>query len=114
MKNTISLKMNYEFKRAYNRGKYVAGRHLVLYIWKNRLEANRMGITTSKKVGNSVRRNRIRRLIRENYRLMEDSIDVGYDLVFVARAQSIEPVFNDIKVEMEYLFKKLSLFKGEV
>ncbi|MCX8029928.1 MAG: ribonuclease P protein component, partial [Brevinematales bacterium] len=70
-------------------------------------------ITTSKKVGKSVKRNRIRRLIRENYRLFEDFIRPGYDLVFVSRVTEELPGFTEIRKEMKFLFKKLNVFDQE-
>lgn len=113
MKSTTSLKKNYEFKRVYNKGRYSAGKHLVLYALNNNLEANRLGITTSKKVGNSVRRNRARRLIKESYRLLEGAVCRGSDLVFVARISDKETGLEDIKREMEYLIGKLGLWDKE-
>ena len=85
MKNTISIKLNREFQRVYKRGQRKGGRFLTVYVLKNRLGSNRLGITVGKKFGNSVQRNRIKRLIRENYRLIEEKLCCGYDIVVVAR-----------------------------
>lgn len=109
MQSTASLKKNYEFKRVYNKGRYSTGKHLVLYALTNNLKVNRLGITTSKKVGNSVRRNRARRLIKESYRLLEGRVSLGYDIVFVARTSEKETGLEDIKREMDYLIGKLGL-----
>ena len=65
MKHTVSLKKNYEFGRVYKRGKFYAGKFLVLYVLKNKLNYNRLGITASKKFGKSTKRNRVRRLIKK-------------------------------------------------
>lgn len=113
MHGTISLKMNYEFMRVYKKGSFYVGKFITLYVLPNKSGMNRLGITTSKKVGKSVRRNRIRRLIRENYRFYEDFIRQGYDCVFVARASEEVPGFVEIKKEMKFLLKKLNIFDRE-
>ena len=122
MKRTVSLCKNYEFYRAYKRGVFKAGRHIVIYALKNRNNESRLGISVGKKAGNSVQRSRLTRLIRENYRLMEDSIAEGYDIVIAARPIKREaaapnhkikavalPDYQDIKNEMTWIFKKLNL-----
>ncbi len=85
MKDTISIKLNREFQRVYKRGQRKGGKYLTVYALKNRLGSNRLGITVGKKFGNSVQRNRMKRLIRENYRLIEEKLCCGYDIVVVAR-----------------------------
>ncbi|HEX9058863.1 MAG TPA: ribonuclease P protein component [Clostridia bacterium] len=113
MQNTFSLKKNSEFARMYKRGKFFAGKFLVIYVLNNNMNINRLGITVSKKNGKSVRRNRIRRLIRENYRLYESYIKKGNDIIFVARAQELIPDFLEVKKEMRFLFKKIGIFDLE-
>lgn len=113
MNKMVTLKKNYEFGRVYKKGRFFVGKYLILYALPNRIHINRIGITTSKKVGKSVRRNRLRRLIRENYRAFEAFVLSGYDLVFVARATDEQPQLNDIKKEMKYLFKRLKVFDQE-
>ena len=110
MKNTVTLKNNNEFLKIYKKGRFQAGKNVVLYVMKNRLSLNRLGITVSKKFGKSVKRNRIKRLIKENYRYYEELIKVGYDIVFVARKNDCMPDYFDIKKEIKFLFKKLDLF----
>ena len=85
MKNYHSLRNNKEFQMVYNEGKSNANKYLVLYYRKNDLEYNRLGISVSKKVGNSVVRHRTTRLIRESYRLNQDNLKTGYDMVVIAR-----------------------------
>lgn len=85
MKNYHSLRNNKEFQMVYNEGKSKANKYLVLYYMKNDLEYNRLGISVSKKVGNSVVRHRTTRLIRESYRLNQDNLKTGYDMVVIAR-----------------------------
>jgi len=112
MRNTVPIKKNFEFLRIYKKGKFFVGKYLVLYVLKNNSDINRLGVTVSRKFGKSVRRNRIKRLIKENYRLFEDVIKKGYDLVFVARNQKEMPDFQEIKKEMKYLLKKLNMNEG--
>ena len=85
MKNTESLRKNREFLKLYRSGKFFVGRKLVLYVKENRMQINRLGISTARNFGNSVERNRIRRLIRENYRELEETLPIGWDIIFSAR-----------------------------
>ena len=102
----ISLKENYEFTRAYKRGKCVVHWGLVVYIFKNKTKNNRVGITTSKKIGKAVTRNRARRVIRAAYRQNEELLKTGYDFVFVARAKTAEMKSDDLAKVMKKLFEK--------
>jgi ribonuclease P protein component len=113
MKESISIKKNNEFQRIYKKGKFIAGKYIVLYCYRNRLDIKRIGITVSKKVGNSVKRNRLKRLIRESYRYYENSILNGYDLIFVARNYDTLPGYYDIKKEIKFLLKRLKLLNEE-
>ena len=88
MEFTESLKKNYQFRFVYNRGKSIANRLLVMYVVRNGTNGNRFGISVSKKVGNSVVRSRITRLLRESYRLSESKFLAGYDIVVIARASA--------------------------
>lgn len=113
MKKTVSIKSNREFVRVYKKGKFFAGKYIVLYVLQNGLKINRIGITASKKIGKSVKRNRIKRLIRENYRFIEDKVKVGYDLVFVVRNSNLMPDFYKIKKEVSYLLRKFNIISEE-
>ena len=90
------LKNTNQFKIVYNNGKSYANRELVMYLRKNDSDTNRLGISVSKKVGNSVVRHRITRLIRESYRLNEAKLLQGYDIVVVARANAKGKDYFDI------------------
>jgi len=116
MKKTEAIKLNKEFKSLYYRGGCQVSKRIVLYFRKNKNnnDINRLGLTVSKKIGNAVIRNRIRRLIKENYRLREDKLLSGYDLVFVARKSSSEQNFWDIGKDMDYIFRKCGLFNEKV
>jgi ribonuclease P protein component len=88
LKRTVTIKSNCDFRRAYGKGKSFQGPALVSYVLKNRAGICRVGITTSKKIGNAVERNRARRVIRVAYSNLEDKINGNYDFVFVARART--------------------------
>ena len=110
MKNYHSLRNNREFQMVYNEGNSKANRYLVLYYRKNDLEYNRLGISVSKKVGNSVVRSRSKRLIYESYRLNVNDIKPGYDFVFVARSAINEKKYSDVEAAMINLLKKAGIY----
>ena len=83
-----SLKNNFDFQRVYKNGKSYANKYLVMYVLENNTNRNRLGISVSKKVGNSVVRHRITRLIRESYRLHENIFNSGLDIVVIARSNA--------------------------
>lgn len=113
MKNTVSLKLNKDFKRLYYRGKSYAGGYVVIYMQKNRIHTNRLGLTVGKGVGKAVSRNRIKRLMRESYRLMEDKIKTGYDIVLVARNRAAGQNYDKIRKDTEFVMKKIGLLETE-
>ncbi|NLP47051.1 MAG: ribonuclease P protein component [Epulopiscium sp.] len=106
MKYTESLKKTFEFRKVYNKGTSIANRLLVMYILKNEKSYNRLGISVSKKVGNSVIRSRITRLIRESYRLQEEKIQVGYDIVIIARHTAKNATYCQVDSAVTHLIKK--------
>lgn len=103
MKYSESLKKNAEFQKVYRKGKSFANRFLVLYVLPNNTEKNRLGITVSKKVGNSVVRHHLCRLVRESYRLHEDSFQNGLDMVVVARVTAKEASYHEIESALLHL-----------
>ena len=105
MKNLISLKNYREFSQVYNHRESLANKYLVMYILPNDQEYSRIGISVSKKVGNSVVRHRITRLIRESYRLNKHLIKNGYDIVVVARNTSKGKNYSDIESAFLHLCK---------
>lgn len=104
------LKKNHEFKRVYRRGRSMARRCIVMYYLPNGKDYNRIGFSISKKVGNSVVRHRIRRLIFESFRLLEDKIISGYDFIFIARFTASEAKFDEVENDLRCLFQKARLW----
>ena len=105
MEYSESLKKNREFQVVYRQGTSYANRYLVMYVMENHLERNRIGISVSKKVGNSVVRHRLTRLIRESYRLNEQKFRKGMDLVVVARVNAKGRSFREIEKALLHLGK---------
>lgn len=102
MGKIVSMCTNNDFRRAYSKGKSYVGALLVSYVRKNRLGVTRVGITTSKKVGNAVLRSRSRRVIREAYRQLAPEVKAGYDLVFVARGKTPHVKSTDVGRQMAF------------
>lgn len=103
MKYSESLKKNRDFQTVYKEGKSYANKYLVMYIRENHSEKNRLGISVSKKVGNSIVRHRLTRLIRESYRLQEDRFKSGLDIVIIARIGAKEKKYHDIENALLHL-----------
>ena len=95
MKFSSALKLNHIFRRLYSTQGFANGM-LVLYARPNRMGVNRVGITTGKKLGHAVVRNRARRRLREVYRLNESLFKPGYDIVVVARARCVSADFQKL------------------
>ena len=111
MKFSESLKKNVDFQSVYRNGKSYANRFLVMYVLDNQTERNRLGISVSKKVGNSVIRHHITRLIREAYRLQEDMFNSGLDIVVIARASARNASYFDIESALKHLGGLHKIFK---
>ena len=89
-----SIKKNSDFRHIYAKGKSCVSPFLVVYCRKNRTDINRLGITVSAKIGNAVCRNRIRRRLREIYRLNSSLLRTGFDIIIVARSRSINAEYS--------------------
>lgn len=112
MKKILTLKLNKEFKRAYYQGKFKAHPLLITYMVKNRSRVSRIGITTSKKIGCAVKRNRARRIIKRAYQeLLSDGFfsNHSFDFVFVARNDTVLSSTKKVKEIMEKQVVKLLL-----
>ena len=103
MKYSESLKKNKDFQLVYKCGKSYANKYLVMYIKENNTGKSRLGISVSKKVGNSIVRHRLTRLIRESYRLQEDRFRCGIDIVVIARIGAKGRTYKDIESALLHL-----------
>ncbi len=104
-----TLKENKDFRRLYYRGRSQASSCLVTYIMPNRLGYSRIGITSGKKIGNAVKRNRARRVIRAAFSEYEDKLNNSYDIVFVARSRTPFVKTQKVSRQMENHFKELGV-----
>ena len=111
MQFSESLKKNHQFQFVYKYGKSYANKYLIMYIKENGLGKNRIGISVSKKVGNSVVRHRITRLIRESYRLHENIFNSGLDIVVIARNSASSVSYNKIESALLHLAKLHQILK---
>ena len=105
MKFSESLKKNRDFQYVYRNGKSYSNKYLVMYVLENNKEINRLGISASKKIGNSVVRHRFTRLVRESYRLHENIFNSGLDIVVVARKSAAFVGYEEIESALLHLAK---------
>ena len=112
MKYSSSLKLNHIFRRLYRTNGF-GGPYLYLYARKNRLGENRVGVTVSKKLGKAVVRNRVRRRLREVYRLHESRFLPGWDIVVVARGRAVDASFADLTRAYLALAKKCGILRED-
>ena len=105
MNSYDSLKKNRDFQNVYKNGKSKANKYLVMYVLENQLDSNRLGISVSKKVGNSVIRHHLTRLIRESYRLNKEMFNSGLDIVVIARESAKDRKYKEIESALLYLGK---------
>ncbi len=113
MEYSDSLKKNRDFQQVYRRGTSAASRQFVMYVLENGTDQNRLGISVSKKVGNSVVRHRVTRLVREGYRLQEQQFLCGRDIVVIARAAAVQCTQEEVKESLRYLGRKLHIWEAE-
>lgn len=111
MKFSESLKKNSQFQFVYKNGKSYANKYFVMYVKENGLEINRIGISVSKKVGNSVVRHRVTRLVRESYRLHESIFNSGLDIVVVARQSAATVGYEEVESALLHLGKLHKIIK---
>lgn len=107
------LRRKKDFTTIYNKGKSIGEKYVVLFYRKNNLDYNRTAFLASKKVGNSVLRNRARRLMKESYRELEKNLESGYDLIWIARNTICNLKCADVKKSMEAAIRKSGIKRGQ-
>lgn len=111
MKFSESLRKNADFQKVYKNGVSFANKFLIMYVYGNNLNINRVGYSASKKVGNSVVRHHMVRLLRESYRLHEDMFSSGLDIVVVVRPCASKCRYSDIESALLHLSKLHKILK---
>ena len=111
MKHFNSIKKNRDFQEVYQTGKSYANKLLVMYVKKTDRPETRIGISVSKKVGNSVVRHRLTRLIRESYRLQEEHFQSGYDIVVIARVSANGRSYREMESALIHLGRLHNIYK---
>ncbi len=114
MRYCYRLTKSLEFKKIYKYGRSIADKYIVLYSLKNGLEISRLGVSVRKKFGNSVKRNRVKRLIKEAFRLNKDNVVKGYDIIIIPRFSAAEVGFFVIERSFLKLLKRAGLWKEEL
>ena len=106
-----SLKKNTDFQHVYKKGRSCANKFFIMYVCENGLEINRLGVSVSKKVGNSVVRHRVKRLVKESYRLHENVFNSGLDIVVIARNSAKDIGFREVESALLHLGKLNKIIK---
>ena len=114
MQFSKSLKESHLFRRLYHKGRSAANGYLVLYCRRNGTQENRIGLTVSRKLGHAVVRNRVRRRLREIYRLHEADFLPGWDVVVVARSRAVTASYRSLERAYLSLARKLGLLQEAV
>lgn len=112
MVNLVSVKRRNDFRKAYSKGKSFISKNLVIYVSRNFKKGLRVGITTSKKIGNAPQRNRARRIIRESARSVLEKFSGNFDIIFVARKSIIDKKSTDLDPIIEKGLSELILKKS--
>lgn len=111
MDKVYRLRNNMEFKKVYNGGKNYWNRNLVLYVRKNNLENSRVGYSITKKIGNSVVRNKVRRRMKEIYRLNFNNIKSGYDIILIPKKNIVDISYRELESAMLHILKLSKVYK---
>ena len=113
MKRATTVKENYEFRRIYAKGRSGVSPCLVVYCRPNKHPNNRLGVTVSAKLGHAVVRNRVRRRLREIFRLNQGKMRKGYDIIIVARSRSVTATYREMDKAFLRICEKLELLEKE-
>ncbi len=108
------LRKQADFDAVYKKGRSVGDKYVVVFYLKNGLDHNRTGFLASKKVGNSVKRNRARRLMRESYRQLKDIVPVGHDIIIIARNTITGRSFSEVDNSMKHAFRRTGLLGKKI
>lgn len=113
MKKTVMIKKSYEFKKVFSKGKFFHGKNISMYIQKHNSKRNRLGIAISGKAGKAVKRNHVKRLIRENYKNFEEKIESGLNIIIVTnKNRRIEDMsYYDIKNDFDEILSKAGVLR---
>lgn len=112
MKKSYRVKKNTEFQHIFKKGKSSANRQFVIYVLKKESQQNfRIGLSVSKKIGNAVKRNEIKRYIRQSFLELETYIDKGNDYVIIARKPAAEMNFHEVKKSLQHVLKVAKIIK---
>ena len=111
MDKIYKLRNNMEFKKVYNGGKNYWNRNLVLYVRKNNMENSRIGYSITKKIGNSVVRNKVRRRVKEIYRLNVNNIKSGYDIILIPKKNIVDISYKELESAMLHILKLSKVYK---
>lgn len=111
MKHTVSMKENHLFRRLYNKGQSAACPTLAVYVRRNGRRESRLGLTVGTKVGKAVVRNRVRRRIREAYRIHEEKMAPGWDIVVVARVRAAYAPYRELQRDLLRALDKLGVYR---
>lgn len=105
------MKKNFEFKKVYTEGRYYVEKYIVMYAVRNYSNHNKVGYSVSKKVGKAVTRNRIKRLMKENFRIFDENSKKGFDIIFTARQGSAEAEYENIHKNIESVLIRARILK---
>lgn len=113
MKKENRLKLNKDFRRLYSRGNCGVAGSVVVYAMKNKKHTIRVGLTVSKGVGNAVKRNRAKRLMRAAFDALKQNISVGYDIIIVARNRIVDKKSTQVTYDLKSALIKTDLYISE-
>ncbi len=114
MKKVNRIKKNDEFQKIFKHGQSFANRQLVLYFLKKPNQSHfRIGLSVSKKIGNAVMRNQVKRYLRQAFHELEEDIRQDYDLIIIARKPTNQMNFHEMKQSLNHVLKRSKLFKNK-
>lgn len=113
MSKIETLKSNMEFNRVYSKGKNFWNRNLILYVRKSDSKNTRVGYSITKKVGNAVVRNKVRRRLKEIHRLYTNNIKVGYELIIIPKKNVVDISYKELESAVLHIFKLAGMIEKQ-